>query len=66
MRQIPLAIGPEPEPRFENFLPGANAAVLALLRTLPMPGAPVYLWGPAGSGKTHLLQALAARSLGVG
>jgi DnaA family protein len=66
MRQIPLAIGPEPEPRFENFIPGANAAVLALLRTLPMPGAPVYLCGPTGSGKTHLLQALAARSLGEG
>jgi DnaA family protein len=66
MRQIPLAIGPEPEPRFENFLPGANAAVLALLRTLPMPGAPVYLWGPAGSGKTHLLQALLAHCLAQG
>ncbi len=61
MRQLPLAIGLEPEPRFENFVPGANGAVLAFLRTLPMPGAPVYLWGPAGSGKTHLLRALAAR-----
>ncbi|MBI3369670.1 MAG: DnaA regulatory inactivator Hda, partial [Burkholderiales bacterium] len=29
--------------------------------TLLPPAAPVYLWGPAGSGKTHLLQALAER-----
>jgi DnaA family protein len=61
MRQLPLAIGPEPEPRFENFLPGPNVAVLAFLHNLPMPGAPVYLWGPSGAGKTHLLQALAER-----
>jgi hypothetical protein len=28
MKQIPLAIGPEPARTFENFLPGANAAAL--------------------------------------
>jgi DnaA family protein len=61
MRQIPLAIGPGPEPTFENFLPGPNAAALAHLRELALPAAPVYLWGPAGSGKSHLLQALAGR-----
>ena len=61
MKQIPLAIGPEPAPRFDNFLPGANAAALQHLRALVLPAAPVYLWGPAGSGKTHLLRALAAR-----
>ncbi len=61
MRQIPLAIGPEPQPTFERFVPGANAAALAHLRGLAMPAAPVYLWGVAGSGKTHLLRALAQR-----
>jgi DnaA family protein len=57
MKQIPLAIGAEPARSFANFLPGANgAAVDHLLRVEP--GAPpVYLWGPAGSGKTHLLHA---------
>ncbi|MDO9075433.1 MAG: DnaA regulatory inactivator Hda [Rubrivivax sp.] len=60
MQQIPLPIGPQPEPNFDNFLPGGNAAALHHLRTLVLPAAPVYLWGPAGSGKSHLLRALAA------
>ena len=60
MRQIPLAIGPEPLPTFESFVPGANAAVLNHLMSLPdAVSAPVYLWGAMGSGKTHLLRALA-------
>jgi DnaA family protein len=60
MKQIPLAIGPDAPPTFDSFVPGANAAAVAHLRTLDgsLP-APVYLWGPAGSGKTHLLRALA-------
>jgi len=61
MKQIPLAIGPEPAPRFDNFVAGANAAALQHLQTLAMPAAPVYLWGPPGSGKTHLARALAAQ-----
>lgn len=60
MKQIPLAIGPEPLPTFGNFVPGANAAALQHLQALTLPAAPVYLWGPAGSGKTHLLRALAS------
>ena len=61
MKQIPLPIGPQPEPSFDNFLPGGNAAALAHLRALVLPAAPVYLWGPGGSGKSHLLRGLAAR-----
>ena len=61
MKQIPLAIGAEAEHRFDNFVPGANAAALAHLVALAAPGAPVYLWGESGSGKTHLLAALARR-----
>jgi len=60
MKQIPLAIGPEPRPTFDNFVPGANGAALQHLQALTLPAAPVYLWGPAGSGKTHLLRALAS------
>jgi DnaA family protein len=62
MKQIPLAIGPAPLPSFEGFVPGANAAALQHLQALPDqrgPTAPVYLWGAPGSGKTHLLHALA-------
>ncbi|MDC8771314.1 DnaA regulatory inactivator Hda [Roseateles albus] len=62
MKQIPLAIGPAPTFTFENFLPGANSAALAHLQALRSagPGAPpVFLWGGGGSGKTHVLRALA-------
>lgn len=66
-RQIPLPLTAEPPRSFESYLPGPNALALAELTALalrPTPGtttAPVYLWGPPGSGKTHLLQSLAAR-----
>jgi DnaA family protein len=58
VKQIPLAIGPEPVRSFANFLPGPNAAAVAHLRALEAGAPPVYLWGEAGSGKTHLLQAV--------
>ena len=72
MQQLTLAITPPPPRDFASFVAGANAAVLAHLQALAAPAAPaapVYLWGPPGCGKTHLLQALAAeraRSGGVG
>lgn len=70
MKQLPLAMSPEPVQEFSNFEPGGNPLVLEHLHGLLVPGAPVapfYLHGPAGAGKTHLLQALArrARSLGL-
>ncbi len=58
MRQIPLPLAGRAAPTFDDFLVGGNAAALTHLRDLPMPGAPVFLWGPEGCGKTHLLQAL--------
>ena len=61
MKQLPLRIAPGPAPTLANFAPGANASLLAALQELPLP-ASVYLWGPAGSGKSHLLAALAARA----
>jgi DnaA-homolog protein len=66
MKQIPLAIAPGHEPTFDSYVPGDNGAALAHLRALVMPSAPVYLWGPAASGKTHLLQALATRCRDAG
>ena len=66
MEQIPLAIGPESQPGFDNYMAGANGSALAHLRTLHLPAPPVYLWGAGGCGKTHLLQALAARCQAAG
>ena len=62
MKQIPLAIGPEAARTFENFLPGPNAAALAHLQLLAPGAPPVYLWGPPGSGKSHLLHAAVERA----
>lgn len=63
MKQIPLPIGTAPRASLDNFVPGPNEAALHHLRLLARPGAsptaPVYLWGPTGCGKTHLLRALA-------
>ncbi len=73
MRQLPLALGPAPAPTFDNFLPGPNAAAYAHLAALvgaaglPGPASPpLYLWGPAGTGKTHLLRGLAQRCQAAG
>ncbi len=48
---------------------GPNAAAMQHLRGLRLSltmAAPVYLWGPAGSGKTRLLRALAAEHQAAG
>ena len=57
--QLPLALRWPRRQRFEHFHPGANAVALAAVQALACaPGAPwVYLQGPAGSGKSHLLMA---------
>ena len=57
--QLPLALRWPRRQRFEHFHPGANAAALAAVQVLALQsGAPwVYLHGPAGSGRSHLLMA---------
>jgi DnaA family protein len=62
MQQLPLAISPRPEPAFDNFFPGPNAEALARVRQLAAGALGeriVYLWGEAGSGRSHLLGAAA-------
>jgi DnaA family protein len=59
MKQIPLALAFDAERTFASFVPGANAMAVEHVRAVQPGAAPVYLWGPPGSGKTHLLQALA-------
>lgn len=68
MRQIALDIGLSQGPTLGNFLPGPNEAAWQHLQLWIGSGTarrsrspvPTYLWGPAGSGKTHLLRALRA------
>ena len=64
MRQLALGISPQPQPTLDNFVPGANAELLARLRELSSASCAeriVYLWGELGSGKSHLLRACSAR-----
>jgi DnaA family protein len=64
LKQLALAISPPPQPTLDNFVPGANAELLARLRDLQTGGfreAVLYLWGEAGSGKSHLLRACSGR-----
>jgi len=60
MKQLALELASPPAPTLDNFVIGANAEVAAALRML-VRGAGgerfVYLWGGAGSGRTHLLRA---------
>lgn len=71
MRQLILDLRPDAPPTFDNYLPAANGEALQCLRAVTAgraPDAVIYLWGPAGSGKTHLLQATvdACRKAGGG
>ena len=62
MKQLALGISPPPQPTLDNFVPGANAELVARLREFQagrFAEGVLYLWGEAGSGKTHLLHACA-------
>lgn len=66
MRQLILDLRPDAPPTLDNYLPAANWEALQCLRAVAAgraPDAVIYLWGPAGSGKTHLLQATVAACL---
>ena len=61
MRQLPLALHQVEPPSLENFVAGGNSECLTLLARLRAGSREprfVYLWGPAGSGRSHLLSAL--------
>ncbi|QWE16379.1 DnaA regulatory inactivator Hda [Polynucleobacter sp. AP-Nino-20-G2] len=81
-RQFALDIGHTPTPSLNNFLAGENLALHSALQELvkgwalntpralsenPLNKRWIYWWGPEGSGRTHLLQALgnAAKQLGL-
>lgn len=63
MKQLALTLAPPPEPALENFYPGRNVEIMAALRALAdgISGERFfYLWGEPGSGRSHLLRAMAA------
>jgi DnaA-homolog protein len=66
VKQLLLNIQPPAAPGFGNFIVGQNQEALSSLQAALAGHAPspfVYLWGVAGSGKTHLL--LAAQAMGA-
>ena len=67
-QQLTLDIRPEQNPTLENFIAGANAELVARLRALAQPRTfdAVYLWGPSGCGRSHLLRATRAAADAAG
>jgi len=61
-RQLTLDLVRPLTPSLDNFVVGRNAEAVAVLRAIAAGrGEPfVYLWGERGSGRTHLLAALAS------
>ena len=74
MKQLTLALNWNASSGLDRFVAGSNGLALSYLRQAvaapELPQTPTYLWGDAGSGKTHLLQAVRAslqqRGLQVG
>lgn len=62
MQQLPLGVRLRVSARFSTFQVGANGMVAAELAEVAAGAGPRVLWlhGPPGSGRTHLLQAACA------
>lgn len=64
MQQFALDIGLESRPSFDNYVVGKNTEVVEHLRlwttSATRSPVPTYLWGEAGVGKTHMLEACLA------
>ncbi|NVK20886.1 MAG: DnaA regulatory inactivator Hda [Kangiellaceae bacterium] len=60
MQQIPLHIELKEDATFDNYIVGDNDILLAQLQAIaPLQQEFIYLYGDSGSGRSHLLQALA-------
>ncbi len=69
MTQLLLDISPVWTPTLENFVAGRNVELLSALRHALSGTASercFYLWGEAGSGKSHLLQAVTRQAKAMG
>lgn len=68
-QQLLLNIGPDWLPTLDNFIAGRNVELLSALRHALAGTANercFYLWGEAGSGKSHLLQAVVGQARVLG
>lgn len=63
-QQMLLDLKPEQPPTLDNFVIGANGELLQRLRDLCEKHSfeALFIWGPTGSGKSHLLAAVAAKA----
>ncbi len=62
-QQLLLDLGPPPAASLDNFITGRNAELVQALHALQIPQPKercLYLWGEHGSGRSHLLKAVAA------
>ena len=80
-RQFALDLSQTPRVSLENYLPGKDLALISTLQDLcrawsksntqtssnPLNQRWIYWWGPEGSGRTHLLEAVtnAAENVGI-
>jgi DnaA family protein len=64
VKQIPLPVKLKDTATFPGFQAGPNEVAVAYLRSLARrgSGAGAWLWGPAGCGKSHLLQAVCSET----
>ena len=66
MSQLLLDIAPDRQPTLDNFVAGRNLELLSVLRHALAGGSSersFYLWGEAGSGRSHLLHACVRAAL---
>jgi DnaA-homolog protein len=73
-RQTTLDLGHAPEVRLSTFIPTGNENLISSLQALgktwesATSSAPrfdqrlIHAWGPSGSGRTHILQAMVAKA----
>ena len=62
MKQLALDIAQPPAPTLDNFVPGRNAELVVALYSIANGSGErfIYVWGAAGSGRSHLLRAVLA------
>jgi DnaA family protein len=60
MKQLALDIAQPPAPTLDNFVPGRNAELVVALYSIANGSGErfIYVWGAAGSGRSHLLRAV--------